>query len=212
MKTPAVFWDGIAEKYAKDPIKDMESYTYTLERTRSYLNKDDHVLELGCGTGSTGLLLAKSVKHYTASDVSPNMSRIGIEKAKKDGATNISFVTGDVLSDAIDDGPYNAVMAFNLLHLLEDLPAALTRIHGMLKPDGLFISKTVCRFGKETSLKYRLLWIALPVMQFFGKAPFVNLRPIPELEELITAHGFKIIETGNYPASPPSRYIVARKL
>ena len=35
---------------------------------------------------------------------------------------------------------------------------------------------------------------------------------IKKLEDIISAAGFKIIETGNYPASPPSRYIVARKM
>ena len=61
MQETMKFWDGIAEKYAKRPISDMAAYEYTLGRTRSYLKPEDQVLELGCGTGSTALLLAGDV-------------------------------------------------------------------------------------------------------------------------------------------------------
>ena len=55
MKNAAQFWDGQAEKYAKKPIANMQAYNATLDRTRSYLAKDQHVLEVGCGTGSGGV-------------------------------------------------------------------------------------------------------------------------------------------------------------
>ena len=211
MHQAAKFWDGVAEKYAKSPIEDMEAYTYSLGRTRSYLRPTDRVLEVGCGTGSTALLLAENVGQITASDVSANMIRIAEGKAHEQDVTNVEFVTADVLDDAIKGESYDVVLALNLLHLLEDLPAALRRINSFLKPGGLFISKTVCPFGKDVTFKFRLMRLALPVMQWLGKAPYVNLMRIEELEHAISSEGFKIIETGNYPASPPSRYIVARK-
>ena len=34
----ARFWDRIARKYAADPIKDMDGYPRTLDRTRHYLH------------------------------------------------------------------------------------------------------------------------------------------------------------------------------
>ena len=216
MKQAVQFWDGVAEKYAKSPISDMDAYTYSLDRTRSYLTPDDRVLEVGCGTGSTALLLAESTGHITASDLSANMIRIAEGKARDQGVDNVSFVTADVLDDALDPAtgsePYDVVMALNLLHLLRDLPAAIGRIHRLLKPGGLFISKTICPFGKAMPLKYRFLKLLVPVMQLVGKAPYVNFMTIETLEHAITAGGFKIIETGNYPASPPSRYVVARKI
>ena len=73
MPNDAKFWDKIAAKYAKSPIKNMEAYNQTMDRTKSHLAKDDSVLEVGCGTGSTALLLADSVQHITASDISANM-------------------------------------------------------------------------------------------------------------------------------------------
>ena len=209
MQNAAVFWDKVAEKYAKSPISDMESYTYTLERTRSYLKRDDHVLEIGCGTGSTALLLAGDVRQITASDLSANMIAVGVRKAREQGIANVEFVTAGLSESKLDGGAYDAILALNILHLLEDLPAAARRINGLLKPGGIFISKTVCSFGAGTPLKFRLMKLILPLMQMIGKAPYVNFMQSVELENIISSAGFKIIETGDYP--PPSRYIVARK-
>ena len=208
MKDPAKFWDGIAEKYAKSPIEYMEGYEASLERTRSYLKPSDHVLEVGCGTGSTALLLAENVAHITATDLSANMIKIGIDKARSQNIKNVTFAIADVLNPAIDDGPYDVVLALNLLHLLEDLPAGIKRIHSLLKPEGIFISKTITRFGSGTPIKYRLMKLALPLMQAIGKAPYVNFMGTKELDDVILAGGFEIIETGAYP----TRYIVARKI
>ena len=211
MKTATEFWDAAAEKYSKAAIEDMDGYNYTLDRTRSYLKPTDIVLEVGCGTGSTALLLAPSVKHITGTDVSGNMIKIANDKVQQEGTQNISFAALDVFDDSQDQGPYDVVLAHNLLHLLEDVPAAINRFNGLLKPGGLFISKTFCQDGGKLSFKMKLMMMALPIAQMLGKAPFVNMMSITELETMISNSGFEIIETGNYPATAAGRYIVARK-
>lgn len=205
------FWDKAAQSYAKKPIDDEASYAHTLGRTRHYLSPDDHVLELGCGTGSTALLLAGDVAHLTASDLSANMIDIGRTKAAGQGVTNITFITADLFDKALENGPYDCVLALNLLHLVGDVPAVITRINALLKPGGLFISKTTCRPDKAISPALLLIKSVLPLMQLLGKAPLVNFMAIEALETLITSQGFDIIEAGNKPASLPNRYIVARK-
>jgi ubiquinone/menaquinone biosynthesis C-methylase UbiE len=211
MQTAVKFWDNIADRYAKSPIRDMEAYEYSLGRTISYLGAKDRVLELGSGTGSTALRLAPHVARYTVNDISPRMIEIGEAKAAEAGATNLDFVAGEITAPSISGNEYDTVMALNLLHLLKDAPGAVRHIHSLVKPGGLFISKTVTTFGAGVPWKMRLLKLALPIMQMLGKAPFVQFMTTEELEGIITDAGFKIIETGNYPASPPSRYIVARK-
>lgn len=212
MKNASVFWDKAAQKYAKSPIADLKAYTYTLERTRSYLSPTHHILEVGCGTGSTSLLLAENVEQITASDYSKEMIEIGRQKSLNQGVSNVKFINADLFDNSLDGGPYDVVLAFNLLHLLPDTPAAIGRIHDLLKPGGLLISKTFCPEGEKGSFKFHAIKMILPLMQWVGKAPYVNFMKIAELEEFITSNNFEIIETGNYPAVPPSRYIVARKM
>jgi ubiquinone/menaquinone biosynthesis C-methylase UbiE len=205
------FWNKIAAKYAKTPIKDLDAYHYTLERTQSYLTQKDRVLELGCGTGSTALLLAGGVAEITATDLSDKMIEVGRTKATQQGIANVKFAASDIYDPGFTQGPYDAVMAFNLLHLLEDTEDALARIANLVKPGGYFISKTVTK-PQGAPLRLRLMLMLLPLAQRLGKAPFVKFMSISELEGHITQAGFQIIETGNHPATPPpSRYIVARK-
>lgn len=211
MQDAAVFWDKVSAKYAKSPISDEAAYQLTLDKTRGYLTKSDRVLEVGCGTGSTAILLAPGVAHITASDVSGKMIEIGKGRALAENVTNISFEQADVLDAAFEAEPYDAVLAHNLLHLLENLPGALKMIHRRLKPGGMFISKTVTAFGENTPLKWKLLKVMLPVMQFLGKAPYVNFMQAAQLEAVITAAGFDLVESGNYPTGHLCRYIVARK-
>lgn len=210
MQDSEAFWDNAAEKYAKSPIQNVEAYNYTLDRTRSYLKPTDRVLELGCGTGSTALLLAEDVAQIVASDISSKMISIGAHKARDEAVPNVEFLTADMFDKALDREPYDVVLAYNLLHLVKDRPEAVQRIRSLLKPQGLFISKTVCKPGSGSPLWLRLIRFVVPFLQLIGKAPYVKFMGVGEWETMLKSHGFEIIEAGNHP--PPSRFIVARKL
>jgi len=208
MLDAAVFWDKTSAKYAQSPISDEKAYLTTLNKTRGYLSADDRILEVGCGTGSTALLLAENVREITATDVSGKMIEIGQGKAQAEGIKNVNFIQADVLDSSFNAEPYDAVLALNMLHLLEDVPAAVQTIKKRLKPGGLFISKTVCNLP----LKWRIMKLILPLVQLIGKAPYVNFMSAQEWENIIESGGFKIMESGNYPKTAMSRYIVARKI
>lgn len=211
--TPSTrFWDKVARKYAASPIKDQDAYEKTLARTVEHLGPNDTVLELGCGTGSTALLIADNVRSYLATDFAPGMIRIADEKlalAQTQGKApdGLSFATADVFSERVEtDEGYDAILGFNFLHLVETPEDLLTRVHGLLKPGGLFISKTVCLKDKA--------WLFGPMikaMQLVGKAPFVKMYSFATVENMISRSGFDIIETGTYP-EPRSRFVVARKI
>jgi ubiquinone/menaquinone biosynthesis C-methylase UbiE len=210
MTTAAKFWDNISEKYAKDPIKDMEAYTYTLERTRSYFRESDRVVELGCGTGSTALLLADSVAEYLGTDLSSGMIAIARKKAIEADIASLSFDVVSAENGLGGKDGLDALLGFNLLHLVEDMPAVLPDAHDALRPGGLLITKTVCL--ASAGFKYKLMLKLIPIMQFFGKAPFISSFTTAQYDKMVQAAGFEIIESGNHPVNPPSRYVVARKV
>lgn len=200
------FWDNAAPKYAKSPIKDQQSYEKTLERTRAHLSSDDNVLEIGCGTGTTALKLADAAGHILASDISPKMIEIAEGKARHQAITNVNFLAAAADDPRLDGRAFDAVLAFNVLHLLKDLDTTLKRIAALVKPGGLFISKTVCLGGARWYMKPMI-----SVMQAFGKAPYVRFLANDELDALIEAADFEIIEASDDPGKFPRRFVIARR-
>jgi ubiquinone/menaquinone biosynthesis C-methylase UbiE len=128
------FWDRAARKYSQDTIKDMAGYTRTLEYTRQLLKQTDAVLEFGCGTGTTALSLAPSVNSLLGTDLSIEMITIAQEKAVAQGCRNAEFKVASAAHDFGTDGAFNAVLAFNVLHLIADRSAALRQAISTLKP------------------------------------------------------------------------------
>jgi 2-polyprenyl-3-methyl-5-hydroxy-6-metoxy-1,4-benzoquinol methylase len=209
MPTSAKFWDKVAKKYAASTIKNMPAYEYTLGRTRSYLSADTRALEIGCGSGSTALLLAPQVAHITGTDISPEMVRIASEKAAEQGVQNATFEVAEGQSAASDAGSYDAVLGYNIFHLTENPERLFTTIHDQLAPGGLFISKTPCLSEPSIGLKRFAFAAMIPVMQLIGIAPFVGKLSFARLEAMVEGAGFEIIETISSPAM--SRFIVARR-
>ena len=203
--TDTNFWDRAARKYSKSPISNMDAYEKTLERVRTHLKTTDKALELGCGTGSTALLLAPSVGDYTAADISPAMIEIANEKLKADPQDGLSFIVSDAQASSQEPASFDVVLGFNLYHLVRRRDDAMRRARDLLKPGGLFITKTPC-LGKKWYLRP-----VISVMQLFGRAPFVEFLNIDAYDAMIKNAGFEIIETGLYPPSAPSRFVVARR-
>jgi ubiquinone/menaquinone biosynthesis C-methylase UbiE len=205
----ARFWDGIAQKYAADPIEDVAGYERTLARVAEFLGPDDHVLEMGCGTGSTALRLAPHVAHITATDLSGAMIDIARQKARDEGVDSVSFEVAPAEDNRSDGRAFDATLAFNLLHLVRDLDSALEQIHASLKPGGVFISKTPCLKQMNPLIR----WVMIPLMQAVGKAPGVLSLSFGELESAIKRAGFTIehVEFHGTKGKDTRPFIVARR-
>jgi len=205
----ARFWDRASRNYSKSKISDMDGYERTLERTRALLGSSDRVLELGCGTGTTALRLARGVQSYLATDISNEMIAIAKEKHASAPSPSLIFRQARAESLGPEDAGFNAVLGFNYLHLVRDVPETLRHIHSLLAPEGLFISKTPC-LGDMNPLIRRVL---LPALRAVGKAPHVTIFRAADLTKLITAAGFDIVTTEIHGSKRTDTrpYIVARK-
>jgi cyclopropane fatty-acyl-phospholipid synthase-like methyltransferase len=196
------FWDRIADRYAARPVKDPAAYEAMLADAAGRLSPTDRVLEIGCGTGSTAIRLAPHAAEWTATDFSPEMLRIARAKS---APANLRFVLADAGS-AFDGGPFDAICAFQVLHLVGDLPGTLARIHANLKPGGLLISKTWC--FAEMGLKLRSLFLALRLIGLF---PAARALTKIALRQAIRDAGFEIVDERVFGTNPNGPYIVARR-
>lgn len=201
----ASFWDKAAKKYAASPVKNIPAYEATLERTRHYLRPDDHLLEVGCGTGTTALTLSAAVRRITATDLSGKMLEIAEGKRVEKSVTNVSFLQAEI-TKPLADAPFDTICAFSILHLVDDLPETLAHLRQQIKPGGYFISKTACLRDMNIFIP-----IMIRIMKFFGKAPQVLQFDTATLEAEFRRAGFEIVETGHFGKDRYVHFIVARR-
>lgn len=207
--TKARFWDKVARKYATDPVADQAAYERTIARTRDHLRPNQRVFEIGCGTGSTALVLAQHTGHLVASDISAEMIAIAREKLAAAPQPRLEFVVADADAPLGGGATYDVVLAFNILHLVSDLDATLRATYDALEPGGLLISKTAC-IRDMSSLVGRVM---VPIMRLFGKAPHVvlDLRSV-DLAVALTRQGFEILAFEFHAKGRDMRpFVVARK-
>jgi ubiquinone/menaquinone biosynthesis C-methylase UbiE len=205
----AHFWDRASRQYARSRISDPNGYERTLERTRAHLQPEYSVLELGCGTGTTALRLAGGARSYLGTDISGGMIAIANEKLAIEPIPALSFRTATAEELVHEEGRFDAVLGFNYLHMVRDVPDTLRSIHALLKPGGLYISKTPC-LGDMNPLIPLLL---LPVMRAIGKAPYVSSFSTSKLEQSIVNAGFDVLLRESHASNGRDQrpYIVARK-
>lgn len=205
----AAFWDRIARKYAADPITDMAGYEATLRRVQALLSPESDVLEIGCGTGTSALRLAPFTRSLLATDVSAGMIAIAQEKLAQQPMPQLRFAVADADAPVAAPASCDAVLAFNLLHLVGDLEGALRAAMQCLRPGGLLISKTPC-IAEMNPLVPRL---ALPLMRAIGKAPPVLCFNSQALQTAIVQQGLEIlaVERHGTRGKDIRVFIVARK-
>lgn len=199
------FWNRIAKKCARRPVSDEETYRRKLDIIREHLTPEADALELGCGTGSAALALAPSAGRILAVDYAAGMIEIAREKARAAGVENVEFRRAGADDLDLPDGSMDAVLALNLLHLLDDREATLARIHGWLKPGGVFISGTACL--ADMSLPLRAI---VPVLRAVGMAPPVKVFSADALTASMTAAGFEIVSDWR-PGRNKAVFVAARK-
>ncbi len=202
----AKFWNKLADKYSKQPVKDETAYQHKLDKTQEYLNSNMKVLEFACGTGSTAIIHAPKVEHILAIDFSDQMIAIAKNKAAEKNITNITFDATSIEALEAPKGSFDVIMGHNILHLVSDKDAVIQKVMELLKPGGVFISGTVC-FGNGFS-KYKVL---LAVMSLLGKAPTVSFFSKDDLLNSLSNVGFIIDYQWQQKAPLAVPFIIAKK-
>ncbi|MFA6554488.1 MAG: class I SAM-dependent methyltransferase [Candidatus Paceibacterota bacterium] len=81
---------------------------------RKHINGQTEFLELGCGTSTLTISLAKEMKGLVGLDISPEALKISQDCAKKYGVTNAKFIDGNCL-DVPFQGTFDIVWSQGLM-------------------------------------------------------------------------------------------------
>ncbi|WP_079036720.1 methyltransferase domain-containing protein [Streptomyces silaceus] len=117
-----------------------------------------HVLDLGCGTGTStrALLRAAPRAWITAVDASAGMLRRALDKPWPARVRFLHLTAEEVA--AAESGPYDAVFAAYLFRNVADPDRVLTTVRSLLRPGGRL---AVHEYSLSGSAVHRALWTAV---------------------------------------------------
>ena len=204
-------WNLIATNYDESEKHFRDIHRENLKKTKKYLRPGDMVLDFGCGTGTQALGIAADVKEVYGIDTSSKMIEIAKIKANRNRTMNVVFSQSTIFDERLKKGSFDVVMAFNILHYLEDTTKFMQRINQLLKPGGLFISSTEC-MGEEDKKKFSR-FLSFSVLWVMKKTQIISTKffKISELEDLIYNANFKIVEAENLKLRDLQFYFIAAK-
>lgn len=149
------------------------------------------VLELGCGTGTCLVPLARAVGEHGrvhGLDLSPGMLSVSRRRLQKTGLSpRVELTCDDALAMPYPDGAFDALFASFVLELFDtpEIPGVLAQAQRVLKPGGRFGVISMSKGDGKAPLLSLYEWL-------HGYLPaFVDCRPI-FVERAIREAGFAI--------------------
>ena len=212
MSRPEKFWDQSASNYDSTEEKFEFTHSRSRENTKRYLKDTDIVLDYGCGTGTTACEISSLVKSVRAIDISTAMIEIAKGKAATGGVVNVDFEQADIFDEAFENGSFDVVLAFNMLHTVPDPESVVQRTVELLKPGGLFISVTPCLGGKKSAFVSLQILLVRALLKL-GVIP-IPIRQLKssDLDDLMDDERLQVIETEAIFKGASSYFMIAKKV
>ena len=136
-----MFWDRVAGVYDLFVnVVNRRTHAALKRIVADLIRSGDRALECACGTGMLTGVIAQRCVSLTATDFSPKM----LARAKKNCVAfdDITFEPADITALDYPDGSFDAVVAGNVIHLLDNPMKALGELDHVCKPGGRLIIPT----------------------------------------------------------------------
>ncbi len=130
-----------------------------------------HVLDVGSGYGHTALALASNCRHVVGIEPCAEPARYAEDLRREQKVGNARF-HHNTLDDFITDERFDLIVLDNVLEHLADQPAALEKIHSLLKPGGVLYLLVPNKYW-PVEVHYHLPflgWLPLSLANFYLKA------------------------------------------
>ncbi|GAA4618524.1 hypothetical protein GCM10023195_83310 [Actinoallomurus liliacearum] len=162
---------------------------------------DELIVDVGCGTGSTALLLNRTEPRarVVAMDPDRNVLAIARRKAEAAGAT-VRWETGmgDALPEVVGVGAVDTAVSSLVLHQcpMRTKRAILASVHAVLRPGGKVV---IADYGLQRT---RLMRLGFRIVQFADG--FEDTRPNAEgvVPELMAEAGFGDVREAEVVSTP----------
>ena len=136
-----MFWDNVAWVYdVFANVINREANRALCAAVEGLIAPEDEVLECACGTGLLTGVVAPRCKSLVATDFSGKMLKRAEKKCGKFG--NVTFERADIIRLAYPDERFDAVVAANVIHLLDRPYQALQELDRVCRPGGRLIIPT----------------------------------------------------------------------
>jgi len=100
------------------------------------LGPDQHVLDLGCGTGLIAEYLSdRSGAHVTGLDYVPDAIRQACERTRAK-ADRLNFAVGDINALALPPAAYDVIVSIDTIYFSDDYAATIAALAAALRPGG----------------------------------------------------------------------------
>ncbi len=136
-----MFWDNVAWIYDLFAnVLNRRANRALCAEVEKLIKPTDDVLECACGTGLLSGVIAKRCKSLVATDFSAKM----LERAQKKYGQfgNVTFAQADILKLHYPADCFDAVVAANVIHLLDEPLWALHELNRVCRPGGRIIIPT----------------------------------------------------------------------
>ena len=160
------------------------------------------VLEVAAGTGIVTSAIARTSDSVVATDYAAAMVESLEQRVQSTGLKNVACQRADIYALSFSAGEFDAVVAANVLHLVPDLPAAISALRRVTKSGGLLVAPTFCHDETKTSW---LLSRLFAITGFPGHRRFTAQSLRDALEE----NGLRVVHMDLLPGLIPIGFVAA---
>jgi SAM-dependent methyltransferase len=163
--------------------------------------RDAEVLDIGCGTGQTTRLAARTARHghATGVDLSGPMLARARAAAAEEGLTNVWFEPGDAQVHPFPEGGFDVAISRGGVLFFADPVAAFANIGRALRPEGRLAFACLREADRND-------WFTVPLTALLGHRPDVtgtapyapgmfSLADPGRTESVLTDAGFQDVRT-----------------
>ncbi|HNP62460.1 MAG TPA: class I SAM-dependent methyltransferase [Woeseiaceae bacterium] len=173
-----------------------------LQLAREAVRGKKKILEVAAGTGIVTAAIARTSDSIIATDYAAAMVEVLEQRVRGAGLENVTCEQADIYALPYAEGEFDAVVAANVLHLVPDLPEALSAIRKVAAPDAILVAPTFCH--DQT----RFSWLVSRLLALSG-FPGHRRFSAHSLRDAFEENGLRIAKFELLPGLIPVGFVVA---